>query len=318
LQNTSSNTEVALNLQQRERKSPFIHLNDTAKPGVVCGPFHAMSYYIGCPFACSYCYLQTTFRGKVDPVIYTNRAKALAELDEWLEQPGGLRLNAGELEDSLALDGKIPLVDDLVPRFAAQDRHKLLLVSKSTNIRNLLRHDPNGQAIVGFSVNAPAVWKLYEHETPHPLSRAKAAAKVQATGYYVTLRLDPMIPIGGWEEAYTAFIRDVYRVFSPDQWTIGSLRYYRSLPMWTAKVGRDATIYRYAQEPSSEDGRKRVAISARAKLYQLAMATIREFDAKVPVRLCKETLALYDKLGIQPNGCCYSALAANDKDVSFL
>ena len=295
-----------MKLTKRERKSPFIHLNDTAKPGVVCGPFHAMSYYIGCPFACSYCYLQTTFRGKVDPVVYTNREKALAELDKWLEQPGGFRLNAGELEDSLAIDGKIPLVDDLVPRFAAQNRHKLLLVSKSTNVKNLLKHEPNGQVIVGFSVNAPAVWKLYEQATPHPLARVKAAAKVMSAGYYVTLRLDPMIPIDGWEEAYTAFIQDVYKIFSPDQWTIGSLRYYRSLPMWTAKVGRDASIYQYAQEPSPEDGRKRVATSSRARLYQLATTTIREFDGKVPVRLCKETLTLYNNLGLQPDGCCYS------------
>jgi len=54
-----------------------------------------------------------------------------------------------------------------------------------------------------FSNRPHTAGRGYEHETPHPLSRAKAAAKVRAAGYYVTLRLDPMIPIGGWEEAYT-------------------------------------------------------------------------------------------------------------------
>ena len=297
---------------ERERKSPFIHLNNTAKPGIVCGPFHAISYYIGCPFKCSYCYLQTTFRGKVDPVIYTNREKALRELDEWLAQPGGLRLNAGELEDSLALDGQIPLVDDLVPRFAAQRRHKLLLVTKSTNVRNLLKHDPEGQVIVAFSVNAPEVSRRYELEAPHPLDRVRAAAKVKAAGYHVTLRLDPMIPIEGWEQLYPEFIQEVYREFQPDQWTIGSLRFYSSLPMWTKKMGRNAAIYQYGQEHSREDRRRRIATYVRSNMYVTAISEIRSHDRNAIVRLCKETTSLYQLMEVSPSGCCYSELGGVD------
>lgn len=300
-----------MTVQVRERKSPFIHLNDTAKPGIVCGPFHALSYYIGCPYQCTYCYLQGTFRGRVEPVLYSNRERLLAELDEWLQQPGQLRLNAGELEDSLALDGRIPLVDDLVPRFAAQKRHKLLLVSKSTNIRNLLNHDPKGQVIVAFSVNAPEVWQQFEHETPHPLRRAKAAAKVKAAGYYLTLRLDPMIPIDGWEQAYTRFIDAVCCIILPDQWTIGSLRYFPTLPHWTRRVGRDDAIYAYAGERSPEDGRKRIGIKTRTRMYEAAFERIRKHQAKATIRLCKETAPLYCALGLQPDGCCYSTAVKN-------
>lgn len=295
-----------MSYQVRERKSKFIHLNDTAKPGVVCGPFHALSYYIGCPYQCTYCYLQGTFRGRVEPVLYSNREKLLAELDEWLTEPGALRLNAGELEDSLALDGKIPLVQDLVPRFAAQDRHKLLLVSKSTNIRNLLTHDSNGQVIVAFSVNAPEVWKRFETGTPHPLRRAEAAAKVKEAGYYVTLRLDPMIPIEGWEDAYSRFIDAVCAIVQPDQWTIGSLRYFPTLPHWTRRVGRDDGIYQFAQERSREDGRKRIDTEKRASMYAMAMGRIRVHQKGATTRLCKETYSLYGQLGMKADGCCYS------------
>jgi spore photoproduct lyase len=297
----------------RERKSAFIHLNDTAKPGVVCGPFHAISYYIGCPYKCSYCYLQGTFRGNVEPVLYSNREKLLKELDEWLEQPGNFRLNAGELEDSLALDGKIPLVNDLVPRFAAQRRHKLLLVSKSTNVRNLLKHDPKGQVIVGFSVNAPEVWQQFEGGTPHPLRRARAAARVKAAGYYLTLRLDPMIPIHGWETAYPRFIDSVCGIVKPDQWTIGSLRYFTTLPHWTRQVGRSDKIYSYGQERSPEDGRKRISTAVRSEMYATAFKAIRRRQRKATIRLCKETAPLYESLGLDPDGCCYSVALKNGK-----
>jgi len=302
--------------QVRERRSAFIHLNNTAKPGIVCGPFHALSYYIGCPYKCTYCYLQGTFRGNVDPVVYTNREKLLAELDEWLAQPGELRLNAGELEDSLALDGQIPLVDDLVPRFAAQNRHKLLLVTKSTNVGNLLKWDSQGQVIVAFSVNASSVWERYELGTPHPLRRVEAAARVKEAGYYVTLRLDPMIPLDGWQEEYPQLIDAVYEVFRPNQWTLGSLRYYPGLPGWARRLGRDTSIYAFGGERSPEDGRKRIPLETRAAMYRAAIEAIRRHDPDVVVHPCKETVGLYRRLGLGHDGCCYAAALNGQKRVN--
>jgi len=296
-----------MQIEARERKSRFIHLNDTVRPGIVCGPFWAISYYIGCPFKCSYCYLQGTFRGRVDPVVYTNRERLLKELEDWLAAPGNLRLNAGELEDSLALDGHIPLVDDLVPRFAAQQRHKLLLVTKSTNVRQLLKHDPKGQVIIAFSVNAPEIAARFELGAPSPVERLKAAAKAQAAGYCTTLRLDPMIPVEGWEEAYARLIGEAYSTLAPDQWTLGSLRYFPLLPRWTARVGRDTSVYGFAGERSPEDGRRRIELGLRANMYEIAMSEIRRHDGDVPVRLCKETVALYQRMVLSSNGCCYSA-----------
>lgn len=292
-------------ITSRERKSPFIHVNNTARPGLVCGPFHALSYYIGCPYECTYCYLQGTFRGKVNPVLYTNRDKLLGELDEWLGQPGTLRLNAGELQDSLALDGIIPLVDDLVPRFAAQKRHKLLLVTKATNVRNLLKYNPNGQVIVAFSVNAPEVAERYELKTPHPLDRVKAAAKVKEAGYHVALRLDPMVPVEGWQRIYADFIKEACAIIQPHQWTLGSIRHYGHLRGWTRKVGRDTSVFEFAKEKSPEDRRRRVPEGLRMEMYALAMETVRATDKRPRVRLCKETRAVHQALHTGQTSCCY-------------
>jgi len=292
----------------RERKSPFIHLNDKANThkGIVCEPFYVLSYYIGCPFACTYCYLQATFRGQVEPVIYRNREKLLAELDEWLKQPGHLRLNAGELEDSLALDGKIPLVDDLVPRFIAQDRHTLVLVTKSTNIRNLLKYRPNDKVVVAFSVNSVTAWRLFEKQTPHPYQRLETAARVCEAGYITVLRLDPMLPTKGWEKEYEELIDKAYSLFKPHQWTLGSLRFFPGLPMWTAKVGRSTKVYNFGVEVSPEDNRRRLKTGVRLEMYRHAIRCIRRHDSIVHIRLCKETEQMHHLLGLPCSGCCYN------------
>ena len=220
-----------------------------------------------------------------------------ASSTRWLAQPGSLRLNAGELTDSLALDGVIPLVDDLVPRFAAQDRHTLLLVTKSANVGNLLKYDPRGQVIVAFSVNATEVSASYEKGPPEPMRRIEAAARVKEAGYQVTLRLDPMIPIEGWREAYARFLEEACRIVTPDQWTLGSLRYFTSLPMWTRKVGRDPSVFRFGSEWTPGDRRRRIPLSLRAAMYSTAMDVIRQRQGDVAVRLCKETAALHRRLG---------------------
>lgn len=297
-----------MKMQVRERKSPFIHLNNkaTTHKGIVCEPFYVLSYYIGCPFACTYCYLQGTFKGQVDPVIYSNRERLLRELDLWLSLPGHLRLNAGELDDSLALDGKIPLVDDVVPRFIAQDRHTLLLVSKSTNVRNLLKYRPNGRVIVAFSINGVKAWELFEKKTPHPYKRIEAAAKVSEAGYITVVRLDPMLPVKGWPREYEELINRIYSTFCPHQWTVGSLRFFPHLPMWTANVGRDTSVYKFGVEVCHEDRRRRLKSRVRAELYRHAIQAIRTHDAKVPIRLCKETVRMYEMLGLRPQGCCYN------------
>lgn len=297
-----------MKIQVRERQSPFIHLNDkaTTHKGIVCEPFYVLSYYIGCPFACTYCYLQGTFKGQVDPVIYSNRESLLRELDLWLSLPGQLRLNAGELDDSFALDGKIPLVDDLVPRFIAQDRHTLLLVSKSTNVRNLLKYHPNGRVIVAFSINCPTAWELFEKKTPHPYKRIEAAAKVSEAGYITVVRLDPMLPVKDWRREYEELIRRIYMAFYPHQWTVGSLRFFPHLPRWTAKVGRDTSVYKFDVEVCHEDRRRRLKSQVRAALYRQAIRAIRSHDPQVPIRLCKETIKIYQMLGLPRQGCCYN------------
>jgi spore photoproduct lyase len=141
----------------------------------------------------------------------------------------------------------------------------------------------------------------------------EAAARVKDAGYYVTLRLDPMIPLDGWQEEYPSLIEAVHDIFRPDQWTLGSLRYYPGLPGWARRVGRDTSIYAFGAERSPEDGRKRIPLETRAAMYSAATEAIRRHDPDVLVHPCKETVELYRRLGLNPDGCCYTAALNGQK-----
>ena len=120
-----------------------------------------------------------------------------------------------------------------------------------------------------------------------------------------------MLPLPNWQEEYAKVIEYVYSVFKPNQWTIGSIRYFPSLPMWTKKVGRTTKVYDFNCERCKEDGRYRLPLEVRNELYAFASKNIRKYDKKVPIRFCKETLTLYKKMGLKPNGCCYTQALNN-------
>lgn len=134
-------------LDSRSRKTPFIHKMDKSMPGVVCPSYYVLSHANGCPYRCDYCCLQLPLKNIHTPVAFENRKQMIAEVERFLRRGRAQLLSAGESSDSLALDPLTGLASELVPQFARQDDgllfpkerpHKLLLVTKSTNIAGLL------------------------------------------------------------------------------------------------------------------------------------------------------------------------------------
>ena len=110
----------------------------------------------GCPYLCTYCYLAFVYRNYA-PLIKINInydtmfrqiRKALAGAE------GKVSFNMGEMLDSLALDHITNLTTMLVPFFAGLSRGFLMLLTKSSNIDNLLTVKPNEQTVVSWSLNS--------------------------------------------------------------------------------------------------------------------------------------------------------------------
>lgn len=263
---------------------------------VICPHFVELKWAYGCPFDCSWCYLKGTFRFKPDglkPVIKDMNKVGLhvkAFLDE-VKEPE--ILNTGEIADSLMKEnGSNPFSKFIIPLFESQNKHKVLFVTKSNNIKNLLKINPHNQVIASFSLNALPVVQLWESKAPTLLQRMRAAEKLYKAGYEVRIRIDPMVPIDNWEKPYRDLLDNIFSRFRPERITVGSLRGLQS----TVNSTKDRSWVHYLKESSNWG--KKIDFTTRLKMYSSIITYLKKEYGYNKVALCKETKTMWQKLGM--------------------
>ena len=260
---------------------------------VVCPHFLELKWAYGCPFDCAWCYLKGTFRFRPErtkPVIKSYE-KIESHTRTFLDEVTTPEiLNTGEIADSLMFEsGEQPFSKFIISFFSSQKLHKVLFLTKSSNIKNLLEIAPHNQAIISFSLNAIPVAEKWE-KAPSALERIEAAKKVYQAGYEVRIRIDPMVPIDGWQEHYLRLVDMVFENLMPERITLGSLRGLQS----TINGCTDRSWVRYLKE-SSNWGRK---IDSQTR-YDMYSTMMRQFEGRynfTKIALCKETVQMWNSL----------------------
>ena len=134
---------------------------------IVCPHFWELRWAFGCPFDCAYCYLQGTGRGNKSPK-YRPINKVIKAIDKAFKDEYFLKhpsiFNSGELSDSLMNPTNMKQIADL---FETQERHKLLLLTKSGNVEWLCQKTRK-QTIASFSINATEISQKWEKKTSLP------------------------------------------------------------------------------------------------------------------------------------------------------
>lgn len=281
---TDSRTGAAHEQTFRERKSAFIRLFTKTPPGVKCPHFYELILSNGCPYDCTYCYLQLTFRGNKRPVLFTN---SWQEVLKELEATKDGVFSTGELADSLAVIP--PLLSPALDYFRRQHGKYLLLTTKSCNISFFKNLEPTPQVIVSFSVNSSNVAECFERLAPPPFARLKAAAKLLEWGWRVRVRLDPVV----WDEnssSYRQICREIAAIH-PERVTVGTLRQYPGLFRFAPHAPRNSLR-------KAPDGRMRYPVSMRLEAYR----QIAEWLGFQPA-LCKETDDVWQALDWTFYGC---------------
>lgn len=262
---------------------------------IICPHFLELKWAYGCPYDCSWCYLKGTFRFRPEgksPVIkeYEKIELHLKTFLEEYEIPE--ILNTGEIADSLMGEkNDKPFSKFIIPFFEAQKRHKVLFLTKSSNIRNLLELESYNQVIISFSLNAIPVADRWE-KAPKVIERIKSAQKLYDKGFEVRIRIDPMVPIENWKNYYLHLADLVFERFIPERITFGSLRGLQS----TINGCTDKSWVKYLSEGSNW-GRK-IGSRLRYEMYLTLIEYLKEKYNYEKVSLCKETLEMWKMLKI--------------------
>jgi len=283
---------------------------------IVCPHYLELKWAIGCPFKCAWCYLQGTLRLKPKgkfPVIKTDRyALGYYETNPYEKVEIHVRrffrapsienevLNTGELADSLMEEKREkPFSKFIIPLFETQRKHKVLFLSKSDYVKNLLEIERHDQTIISFTLNSYKVAERWERGAPSVDRRIEAARKVFEVGYEVRIRIDPVVPwpFESWEGDYKKLVDEIFSKVYPERITLGSLRGLQS----TINQAYDKSWVRFLREPSKWG--KRVPFNLRRKGFLTLIEYLENEYSYRNIALCKEPRMMWESLGLDWRHC---------------
>lgn len=288
----------------RERTSPFIE--QFKHPIGRCAKFYKLTAYNNCNFWCEYCYLYLTFRTQPVSTHFINYEKMYDEIIKFdrSKTPKSLRvLNLGELGDPLAVDYITGFASRIIPFMPEHaPRTRLLFLTKSDCVDDILPLNHGSQSIISFSVNTDTVFQQLEHKTASPESRLLAAAKVQKAGYEVRLRIDPIIFYSTWEKDYMALVDKIFEYVQPARITIGEYRPSRGLGSHISARFPESALLKVNKSLIREGKKLRYPKNLRIKMFKTIIEAIKKYRSDIDIALCKEQSEIWKALGLRMKG----------------
>jgi len=300
------------------RSGSFLDIFEPPR-GVTCYRFNKLVLGTQCPYDCSYCYLQLTYRITPYTRIYLNLKKLFREIRILAESTNKtLVLNAGELSDPLALDHIVQVVPLVIQEVLKYPNIELLLLTKSSNIHHLpdLTNLPK-RIIISASLTTPRNQLLFENGTASIEERIEALKKAQEKGYRVRARIDPIInSVPGWEKQYEdGLIKKLANRIVPESITLGQPRFYAPLLHLCASRFPEQKDFWNHLSTKTKDHRFRVSYEERFNTYEQIIDLLNSYfkPAQLTISLCKEDPGLASALGVPftrkcnclplPDGC---------------
>lgn len=177
-------------------------------------------------------------------------------------------LRTHEVSGSLTVPGSEATMGELIARFGAQDRHTLLILTKSNNVDSLLELRHRGRTVIGFSINPPKITERYEVGAASSDARLEAAQRCIHAGYKVMVRVDPMIPAPGWRAQYASLLSALNEMRLHGI-VVATLRAYPGL-LHTLSPPLQATLIE-----RGIDGRWHLKKPTRESMYHFAFNTLK-------------------------------------------
>lgn len=270
-----------------EEKWDFIKPCPCTKHHLRCG-YWIFNLGFGCPFDCSYCYLQQ-YTNAPGIVLPANIEKFFTKFDKFhdtLKKP--IRIGTGEFTDSLALDNITEYSKILIPYF---QKKKVIfeLKTKSSQISNILELKSSSNIVISWSLSPSEIIRTEEKGTASLNERLNSAKLVQQKGFNIAFHFDPIIHTQDWEKSYKKVIDKLYsNVKPPFAWiSLGTLRSSRELKSINEIRFPKSNIF-YGELFLGQDKKLRYPYFIRTRIYQKIIDYIKAYDRKTPVYLCME------------------------------
>ena len=276
-----------------------------------CPNYWHFSPYGFCPYDCQYCYLAGTPGVKYSPTvkIFLNLPEILdriAGVASKLDKPTSFYL--GKLQDGLALDPLTSYSRVMIPFFARQRYARLILLTKSVNVENLLDLDHKQHTILSWSLNPPEIVSAFEKNLPSPGERIAAMRKCAEADYSIRAVIMPIIPVENWQNTYANFLENLLISVPLDRITLGQIcSYSGALKLTERKLGRKNPISNQLEKTKCNDGRVRFPLKLRIKVYRYLIDVIKELQPQLPIGLCMEEPRTFEALNIE-TACCNCVL----------
>ena len=278
-----------------------------------CPNYWHFSPYGFCPYDCQYCYLAGTPGVKYSPTvkIFLNLPQILNHIDRvasQLTEPTAFYL--GKLQDALALDPLTGYSRVMIPFFAQHKLARLILLTKSANVENLLDLNHQGHTILSWSLNPPEICRAFEKNVPSCEERIAAMQKCLEAGYPLRAVIMPIIPVEDWQNIYANFLKVLLMAMSLERITLGQIcSYSGALRITERKLGKINPISNQIEGRKSSDGRFRFPLRLRIEIYKHLIDMIRKLQPELQVSLCMEEHQTFEALNIEGTiGCCNCVL----------
>jgi len=271
----------------------------------------------GCFYNCDWCFLKATYRANQNYItIHVQYDRIKADIEKHLKKAGTpVLFDSGELADSLSMEHLTKCGQEFIPWFGNQEHGYLYMLTKSTNVDSLLELDHKQHTIIAWSLNNDLVSREFELDAPGFIDRLNAAKKVQAAGYPIRIRLDPIVPISDWKIHYAETIKQIFEEVNPEWITIGTLRLEAALYNMRDRILTSqrlkeivATMKPMLAKEKLASGKYSVgkysfSETQRIDMFQFAIDEIRKYAPHVAIALCKETESVWNELKLDLKHC---------------
>ncbi|MFC1501709.1 radical SAM protein [Elusimicrobiota bacterium] len=263
-----------------------------------CG-FNIINLGFGCPYECSYCFLQgyQNFPGIIFPANVEDFFKnfKIHTLKSFIFPYA--RIGSGEFTDSLVFDNITNFSTRIIDFMSGYQDIYFEFKTKSKNIENFLDAKPQKNIVVSWSLNPQKIISENEFCTTSLEERLISASECAKLGYGVGFHFDPIIHYSSWENDYKNVVNQIFSKI-PDKsikWiSLGTLRMPAELKKVIESRFPDNELLD-AELLLGKDHKLRYHEAVRTDIYKKMNSWIKEQSKKPIVYLCMETKEIWNR-----------------------